>query len=349
MAKRKKGKRFYTQNKVEHFTDPVGYGRICDFFHDLVDNKLIECVNYKSLSQYGEFSLFFHNKHYQVDQVIKIYTRYPIPKKPYHPKDSLLSIVFPPGIFDHHKYRHNIFDRYGSYQVIIDDDIKFSRYFSYLCEEFASLMMTLRHIGISGDGISFSPVYNGNKVPPHKHNPYYPGSYPHGNTDCTLPQDKNGEHLVDPFLMPNEQIPEVTYEDLYAFFTRELNKTFQQTEKGDGSFSVRHLRLVNRAKALPVVKYHSSNHKNLSFYFNRVQGPYMTLIFPEESYFKDLFFFFEITDRNGSYVIRKADYTKYVEVRCRAPDEFFIKLIELLKKKLNIRPSGIYFKQEVYS
>lgn len=349
MAKRKKGRWFYTQKKEVLYTDPVGYGRICDFFHDLVDNKLIECVNYKSLSQYGEFSLFFHNTNYRVDQVLRIYTRYLRPKKPYHAKDLLLSIVFPPGIFDHHKYQYNIFDRSGSYQVIIDDNIKFSRYFSYLCEEFASLMMTLRHIGIGGDGISFSPVYNGKKVPPEKHNPYYPGGYPYEKVECTLLQDKNGGHLVDPFLKTDEPIPEVTYEDLYVFFTRELNKTFQQTEKGDGSFSVRHLRLVNRDKMLPVVKYHSSNHKNPTFHFNRTQGPYMTLIFPEESYFEDLFFFFEIIDANGSYVIRRADYTKYVEVRYRTPDEFFIKLIALLKKKLRIHPSGIYFKQEVYS
>lgn len=349
------GKKFYTQKKesqTKHYTDPVGYGRICDFFHDLVDNKLIECVNYKSLSQYGEFSLFFHNKHYQVDQVIKIYTRYPIPLKPYHPKDSLLSIVFPPGIFDHHKYRYNIFDRFGSYQVIIDDDIKFSRYFSYLCEEFASLMMTLRHIGIGGDGISFSPVYNGVKVPPEKHNPYYPGDYRYKRVDCTLLQDKNGGHLVDPFLKPDEQTPEITYEGLYTLLERELSRTFQHSEKGEGSFSVKHLRAVggnSGNRVLPVVKYHSSNHKNPTFYFNRTQGPYMTLIFPEMSYFKDLFFFFEIIDVNGSYVIRRADYTKYTEVICHTPDEYFIKLIALLKKKLRIHPSGIYFKQEVHS
>lgn len=336
------------QNKVKHFTDPVGYGRICDFFYDLVDNKLIDRVMYKNLSMYGEFSLYFHNTTFKVDQVIKIYTRYPIPLKPYHAKDSLLSIVFPPGIFDHHKYRYNIFDRFGSYQVIIDDDLRFSRYFSYPCEEFASLTMTLRHLSIGGDGISFSPIYNGKKILPLKHNPFYPGDYAKGEFEYTLPQDENG-HQTTPVLETDEQMLGLTYEDLYAFFTRELDKTFQQTEKGDGSFSVRHLRLVNRAKALPVIKYHSSNHKNLSFYFNRVQGSYMTLIFPEESYFKDLFFFFEITDRNGSYVIRRADYTKYVEVRYRTPDEFFIKLIALLKKKLRIHPSGIYFKQEVYS
>lgn len=337
------------ERQVKHYTDPVGYGRICDFFHELVDDKLIECVNYKSLSQYGEFSLFFHNKHYQVDQVVRIYTRYLRPKKPYQAKDSLLSIVFPPGVFDHHKYRYNIFDRFGSYQVIIDDDFKFSRYFTYHCEEFASLMMTLRHIGIGGDGISFSPVYNGIKPPPEKHNPYYPGSYPYGMVDCTLLQDKNGGHLVDPFLKPDEPIPEITYENLYILLERELNRTFQHSEKGEGSFSVKHLRAVGVNRVLPVVKYHSSNHKNPSFYFNRAQSPYMTLIFPEGSYFKDLFFFFEITDQNGSYVIRRADYTKYTEVICHTPDEYFIKLIALLKKKLRIQPSGIYFKQEVHS
>lgn len=349
MGKRKKGKRFYTQNKIKHHTDPVGYGRICDFFHELVNDMLIERVNYKSLSQYGEFSLFFHNKHYQVDQVIKIYTRYLRPKNPYHAKDSLLSIVFPPGVFDHHKYRYNIFDRFGSYQIIIDDDLKFSCYFSYLCEEFASLMMTLRHIGIGGDGISFSPVYNGNKIPPEKHNPYYPGGYPYENVDCTLLQDKNGGHLVDPFLKPDEPIPEITYEGLYTLLERELNRTFQHSDKGEGSFSVKHLRSVGGNRVLPVIKYHSCNHKNPSFYFNRAQSPYMTLIFPEGSYFKDLFFFFEITDQNGSYVIRRADYTKYTEVICHTPDEYFIKLIALLKKKLRIHPSGIYFKQEVHS
>lgn len=346
------GKRFYIPKKerqVKHYTDPVGYGRICDFFHELVDNKLIECVNYKSLSKYGEFSLYFYNTAFKVNQVIKIYTRYPIPLKPYHAKDSLLSIVFPPGVFDHHKYRYNIFDRFGSYQVIIDDDLKFSRYLTYHCEEFASLMMTLRYIGIGGDGISFSPVYNGVKPPPEKHNPYYPGNYLYGKVDCTLLQDKNGGHLVDHFLKPDEQIPEITYENLYTLLERELNRTFQHSEKGEGSFSVKHLRAVGGNRVLPVVKYHSCNHKNPTFYFNRVYGPYMTLIFPEGSYFKDLFFFFEITDANGSYVIRRADYTKYTEVICHTPDEYFIKLIALLKKKLRIHPSGIYFKQEVHS
>lgn len=189
---------------------------------------------------------------------------------------------------------------------------------------------------------------NGKKILPLKHNPFYPGNYTTDQFERTLLQDENG-HQTTPVLETDEQILELTYEDIYAFFTRELDNTFQQTEKGDGSFSVRHLRLINRAKMLPVIKYHSSNHKNTSFYFNRTQGPYMTLIFPEESYFEDLFFFFEITDANGSYVIRRADYTKYTEIHFAKPDEFFIKLIELLKKKLKIRPSGIYFKQEVYS
>lgn len=339
---------FHPKNRIKHFTDPVGYGRICDFLYGLVDNKLIDRVMYKNLSMYGEFSLYFYNTTFKVDQVIKIYTRYPAPLKPYHAKDSLLSIVFPPGIFDHHKYRYNIFDRFGSYQVIIDDDLKFSRYFSYPCEEFASLMMTLRHLSIGGDGISFSPIYNGKKILSLKHNPFYPGNYTTDHFEHTLLQDENG-HQTTPVLEPNEQILELTYEDLYVFFTKELNNTFQQTEKGDGSFSVRHLRLVDRDKILPVIKYHSSNHKNPTFYFNRVQGPYMTLIFPEKSYFKDLFFFFEITDPKGSYVIRRADYTKYAEVHFAKPDEFFIKLIEFLKKKLRIHPSGIYFKQEVHS
>lgn len=339
---------FHPKNRIKHFTDPVGYGRICDFLYGLMDNKLIDRVMYKNLSMYGEFSLYFYNTTFKVDQVIKIYTRYPAPLKPYHAKDSLLSIVFPPGIFDHHKYRYNIFDRFGSYQVIIDDDLKFSRYFSYPCEEFASLMMTLRHLSIGGDGISFSPIYNGKKILPLKHNPFYPGNYTTDHFEHTLLQDENG-HQTTPVLEPNEQILELTYEDLYVFFTKELNNTFQQTEKGDGSFSVRHLRLVDRDKILPVIKYHSNNHKNPTFYFNRVQGPYMTLIFPEKSYFKDLFFFFEITDPKGSYVIRRADYTKYAEVHFAKPDEFFIKLIEFLKKKLRIHPSGIYFKQEVHS
>lgn len=348
MGKRKKGRWFYTKKKEVLYTDPVGYGRICDFFHELVDNKLIDRVIYKNLSMYGEFSLYFYNTTFKVDQVIKIYTRYPIPLKPYHAKDSLLSIVFPPGIFDHHKYRYNIFDRFGSYQVIIDDDLRLSRYFSYPCEEFAALMMTLRHLSIGGDGISFSPIYNGKKILPLKHNPFYPGNYTTGEFEHTLLQDENG-HQTTTVLDPIDQTLELTYEGLYTFFTRELDKTFQQIEKGDGSFSVRHLRLVDRAGMLPVIKYHSSNHKNTSFYFNRAKGPYMTLIFPEMSYFEDLFFFFEITDRNGSYVIRRADYTKYMEVQFAKPNEFFIKLIELFKKKLNIRPSGIYFKQEVYS
>lgn len=347
MGKRKKGKWFYTQKKETLYTDPVGYGRICDFFHDLVDNKLIDRVIYKNLSMYSEFSLYFYNTTFKVDQVIKIYTRYPIPLKPYHAKDSLLSIVFPPGIFDHHKYRYNIFDRFGSYQVIINDDLRLSRYFSYPCEEFAALMMTLRHLSIGGDGISFSPIYNGKKILPLKHNPFYPGNYTTDNFEHTLLQDENG-HQTTPVLGPIEQTLELNYKDLYVFLAKELNNTFKQTEKGDGSFSVRHLRLVNRVRMLPVVKYHSSSHKNTSFYFNRTQGPYMTLIFPEMSYFEDLFFFFEITDAKGSYVIRRADYTKYTEVRYREPDEYFIKLIELLKKKLKIHPSGLYFKQEAY-